>query len=184
MYALHINHEVIGQHSPQSEKETMNTQAIINSHKRVLSITTVILAAIMSGSAMAAPGDCKLNPSETTCSFKDPFVEGCDDSFICAFAADPGKVAVAVRYSPRCQSAWAVANNEGNFNRVRATIVSNDGFGSARDGSPSSVSEMLYLGNPYRAVQGIGRLLEEFVRGGVTGTRVIGIAQTPFVKCR
>src|SRR5262245_22420304 len=59
--------------------------------------------------ATQAADDCRRAPGEFTCSFRDPFAEGCDlDSYIVTFARDPGKVIVALRYSPSCQSAWAV----------------------------------------------------------------------------
>jgi hypothetical protein len=85
-------------------------------------------------------GATQASPAEFTCTFRDPFAEGCDlDSRIVTFARDPGKVIVALR--------------------VRASIVSNDGLGSARDGF---------------GTRAVGRVFD-FNRV------VIGIAQTPFV---
>jgi hypothetical protein len=124
---------------------------------------------------------CKAHPSEATCSFSDPFVEGCsDDSYVAAFVFSPdNRLTAGLRYSPSCQSAWAVARNDTSSNaRVRASIVSSDGLGSARDGTGSVVSEMLYVGpeQPYRSVQAIGRLFD-----GFTG-QLLSIAQTPFIN--
>jgi hypothetical protein len=125
--------------------------------------------------AALAAGLCQSSPSESNCTFKDPILEGCSaDSYIVDFAVDPGKVIVALRYSPSCQSAWTVAADDASQGRrVRATIVSNDGFGSARDGFGTRTSEMIYVGNPSRTVQAIGRLISS------SGT-VIGYAQTPY----
>lgn len=122
------------------------------------------------------PGGCLANPGESTCTFKDPILEGCStDSYIVQFARDPGKVVAALRYSPRCQSAWTIAADDTGNRRVRATIVSSDGLGSARDGFGTRASEMIFVGLPYRSVQAIGRLLDS------TG-KVIGIAQTPYFQ--
>jgi hypothetical protein len=125
---------------------------------------------------------CKAHPSEVACSFSDPFVEGCsDDASLITFAFSPdNRITAGLRYSPSCQSAWTVARNDhGNADqRLRATIVSSDGYGSARDGTGSVVSEMLYVGpeQPYRSVQAIGRLFD-----AVTG-QLLSTAQTPFVN--
>jgi len=109
-------------------------------------------------------------------------VEGCsDDSYLATFVFSPdNRLTVGVRYSPSCQSAWAVVRNDGgSYNaRVRASIVSSDGLGSARDGTGSVTSEMLYGGpaQPYRSVQAIGRLFD-----GFTG-QLISIGQTQYVN--
>jgi len=157
-------------------------------HKKVAMILgslMLTLAASIPANAQAQFKGCKAHPTELTCSFTDPFVEGCnDDSHLVAFAFSPDNyLTVGLRYSPSCQSAWTVVRNDsGLFRpRVRTTIVSNDGLGSTRDGFPPSggsvVTEMLYVGpeQPYRTVQAIGRLFD-----GFTGQR-ISIGQTPFV---
>ena len=142
----------------------------------VLGLALLLLAPLAANPSSAlAAGMCQSSPSESNCTFKDPFAEGCSaDSYIVDTAIDPTKVIAVLRYSPSCQSAWTVAVDDLNQNRrVRATIVSNDGFGSARDGFGTRASEMIYVGNPNRTVTAIGRLIAS------NGT-VIGFAQTPY----
>jgi hypothetical protein len=106
-------------------------------------------------------------------------VEECDSSILGYAYSPDNRVLAVLRYSPSCLSAWTVAtNNSGVFNpRVRATITSSDGFGSARDEINAAVSEMLYVGpeRPDRKVKALGRLFDN-----VTG-KVLSVAETPFV---
>ena len=148
-------------------------------------VSGLVLALVMSLPEGAPAGTrpfqgCKAHPSEETCSFSDPFVEDCSaDSALVAYAFSPDNfITVGLRYSPSCLSAWTVVRNDIRVpGRLRATIVSSDGVGSARDDFLSAVSEMLYVGpeRPDRTVQAIGRLFDS------TTGKVRSLAQTPFI---
>ncbi len=55
---------------------------------------------------------CLTFPSQGTCDFKDPSVEGCEaDAVTLASAQLDGKIKIALRYSAACRTAWARGQN-------------------------------------------------------------------------
>ncbi len=156
---------------------------------RLLRLVALVL--LMLGAAVAAPfalpaatvqasSSCQVSPSNANCTYQDPQLTGCNTDALTIYATeDPGRLRVAVRYSPTCQSAWARVVNLSTFpnSSIIAQIGRNDGVTAARSAAlptTAEVSPMVYLGTRFSA-QAIGQLYDQY---GILRAQV----STPFVR--
>jgi hypothetical protein len=104
-----------------------------------------------------AASACQTSPSDANCNGQDPAFTGCGADGTTLLRITVGTGAVAVRYSPTCQSAWAHTTN-GTVVTLQATITRFPGspsYSSSFVQATGVKSPLVYIGG-HQGVQACG----------------------------